>query len=251
MKFLLYPLLLLMLIGVSSAGAETPGQVRDAAQKAVEIRLQIQEAADDWAARESAMLDEIESLEREIIKTEKQTARQSSYIDTMKNKIDDLRKNKERALKLQEHLEPILEENYEKLDKVVKRDLPFFKQERKTHLNQVGKTMSDSDAGLDEKTRVFLKALLKEVQYGRETGVEEVELTIDSRRLRVRQIHIGRLGLFALSPDGRRAWKYDSDTGVFNSVNDYAVHLEKLAEAAGRAHTIELIPVPLGRMQED
>lgn len=248
---LLAALLVLVLAGLDRAGAAPKAppveKVRAQAEEAVAVRARTQKLVDAAAARDEVLLTKIEGLEQRLKELKAQRAKTRQYIMDQRAKIAGIKKRIAEVDRMSFGLEPLLDQTRERLVRVVSDDLPFLPQEREARLDELSRALDDYDLALPEKARRLLAALAVEANYGHTVGVSEDEIDISGRISRVRLVRLGRLAVFALSADGKRAWRMDPQGRAFMPLEGWARALGVMAGIAQRKRVISLVEVPLGR----
>jgi hypothetical protein len=101
---------------------------------------------------------------------------------------------------------PLMLRMVEALDQFIALDLPFLVTERKERLASLRKLMADPSATHTDKFKRILEAWQIETEYGRSLGNERAE--VEGRTVEV--LRVGRVGLFYLSADGKKAGTWDA-----------------------------------------
>lgn len=240
--------LLAALLSPAWAGPKAE-EVRGAAEEAVRVRSQTQKLVDEWAAEKAELSDELEALEQDLETLAWQRDKVETYLADQKAKVAELQRRLAELDRIRTELEPLLDQWSERLARFVAQDLPFLKEERAARLEALRQRLDDFDASLAEKARRLLEAVRIETEYGQTVESREAELKIQERLTQVRLLRVGRLGLFALSLDGRRAWRWEPASKTFKPVDDYAREIEAAAEMAAQRRVVELVQLPLASVR--
>ncbi|KMY67789.1 hypothetical protein AAU61_07890 [Desulfocarbo indianensis] len=238
----------LALAGAAGAVDTSPSaeKVRGQAEQAVEVRVQTQKKVETLAAQEAELAQAVETQSRELALVTRQREKTEAFLKDQRQKLAEMQRQQKEMARIRAELEPFLDQTFAQLSGFVAADLPFLVSEREERLTTLGNLLNNFDASLPDKTRRLLAALEIEARYGATAQAEERELEISGRKLRVRVLRLGRLGLFAISPDGRQAWRYDRQAKAFSPVDDYSRALNQAADIAQRHRVATLIEVPLG-----
>ncbi len=233
---------------LAAARPPDPEQVQAQARAAVELRRRVQQEVDRFAGVESRLLDQVESLQRELKDTERRLAKTRAYLRDQQGKVAELRRRLAEIERIRAGLEPFLDDTRERLAAFVDHDLEFLSQQRQERLRSVAAVLDDYQAGLAAKARAVLDALGAEAGYGSKVAVREVERTIAGGVRRVSLLRLGRLALFALGLEGERAWRWDPGKQDFVPLPGGGADLQKAAEMAQRRRVAALVEIPLGRL---
>ncbi len=232
----------------STPSAET---VHRQAEKAVKVRAHTQKKVEDLSSQEADLALAVESRTREIGLLTRQRQKAEAYLADQRQKLAEMQRRQKELARIKAELEPFLDQTFRELSNFVQTDLPFLAKERSERLASLGSLLNDYDAALPKKTRRLLEAMEIEARYGATAHADEREVEIAGRRLQVRTLRLGRLGLFAISPDGTQAWRYNTQAKAFEPVDDYSRELTQAADIAQRHRVATLMEVPLGVLQRE
>lgn len=221
--------------------------VRQEAETAVAVRAQTQKMTEEFTTKRSELLDNIDAVSTELQSVTAQRKKTEAYLAGQKAKVAEINSRLAEIARLKIELEPLLDNSLGRLTEFVAADLPFLAGERRARLTSLGEALNDYDQGLGPKTRRMLEALILETRYGHGVEVTEGEIHADGGSLRVRLIRLGRLAVFALASDGRRAWRLDPATGKYAALDGGDRDLATLADIAERKRVVSLVEVPLGK----
>lgn len=245
------PLLAVGLLGLSiapvvwSQNDPDPEAVRRDAVSAVETRRAAQEKLDAWAAEKAELFAEMDRMEMEIRRLEWERRQTEAFIQDLSQKAADLSAREAEAAALRDRIGPLLDETRKRLSALIESDLPFARDERSARLERVRRSLTNADADAVERARTLLDAVSAEVEAGYTAEVDTADIPIGGEPVRVRRLHVGRLGLFALSPDNRSAWQWDPDVGKWRSIPRHAPALSDAVRIAEGHRLAELISLPV------
>ncbi len=248
---ILFPVLMaLSIAGSASAAGQPPSaeSVRQQADKAVRVRIDTQKKVEALSAQEADLAQAVETRSREVTLLTRQLEKTEAYLKDQRQKLAEMQRRQKELARIKAELEPFLDQTFGQLAGFVGTDLPFLAGERSERLASLQSLLNNFDASLPQKTRRLLETLEIEARYGASAQADEGEIEIGGRRMRVRTLRIGRLGLFAISPDGTQAWRYDSKAGNYESVDSYSSELSQAADIAQRHRVATLVEVPLGTL---
>lgn len=100
---------------------------------------------------------------------------------------------------------PLARQMVADLDRFVAADLPFQVELRRRRVEDLKQLLDDPARNTADKFRRVLDVYRSEVDFGYSLGAEEAQLTIDGQPTPVAIVRIGRVGLYYLSADRKRA----------------------------------------------
>lgn len=230
-----------------SQAAPPAAQVKRQAETAVQVRRATQQAVDQFSRQESKLVEEASALKRRLAELTRRLQKARVYLADQQAKVAEYQERLAEVNRIRAELEPLLDQTLERLRQAVAQDLAFEVQPRRERLEALQAKLNDFEAGLAVKTRQCLAALAAEARYGLSVAVNPAEVKIDGRLRRVQVFRLGRLALFALSPDGSRAWQWDRAAGRFVPLEDSLRELRTAAEIAQRQRVVGLVELPVGR----
>ena len=208
----------------------------------------LKKQVDKFAAKEADLLDKAEQLEQELKSVIKQRQKTEAYLAGQKAKVAELQRRLDEMELIRAKLEPYLDQTLTRLIGFIAQDLPFLKTERSERIASLEDTLNDYDASLADKTRRILEALAIEARYGNTVDANEAEIDIQGKVRRVRVFRLGRLGLFALSFDGHKAWRFNPQNKAYEPVEGYNRGLTQACDIADRRRVVSLVEVPIGNL---
>jgi hypothetical protein len=220
--------------------------VHKQAEKAVTVRSQTQKKVEALASQEADLALAVEARTREVSLLTRQRKKTEAFLADQRQKLAEMQRRQKELARIKAELEPFLDQTFSQLSSFVRADLPFLAKERDARLSNLGSLLNDYDASLPQKTRRLLEALEIEARYGATAQSHEREKDIAGRRLQVRTLRLGRLALFAMSPDGTQAWRHDLQTNAFDPVDGYSRDLNQAADIAQRHRVATLVEIPVG-----
>ncbi|MCB2192186.1 MAG: DUF3450 domain-containing protein [Deltaproteobacteria bacterium] len=249
----IWPAVILLALSLTGLGAASSAQSGPKAQEvnrqskqAVQLRVATQKELDTWAEQRAPLADAIEAAGKELKLITAQRVKAQAYLAGQKAKVAELKRRLDEMVRIRQELEPFLDQQAARLAATVEADPPFLASERAKRLASLKNTLNDYDASLAKKANRLLSALEVEARYGITVSVEETELEIQGARRRVRLLRLGRLTLFALDPAGRRAWRWDGQSGQWQTQETLHRELEMAAEIAQRRRVVSLVELPVG-----
>jgi hypothetical protein len=253
LAYIIFTLLLALGIAAAASAAGTPPSaesVRQKADKAVKVRIDTQKKVETLSAKEADLAQAVETRSREVALITRQLEKTQAYLKDQRQKLAEMQRRQRELARIKAELEPFLDQTYKQLAGFVDTDLPFLAGERAERLASLQNLLNNYDASPPQKTRRLFEALEIEARYGATAQAGEREVEIKGRRMRARTLRIGRLGLFALSPDGTQAWRYDRKTRAYEPVGGFSRELNQAADIAQRHRVATLVEVPLGTLKQ-
>lgn len=104
---------------------------------------------------------------------------------------------------------PLMKEMIDTLADFVSLDLPFKADERVERIEALRESLSDPEQPVASKYRKVLEAWQKEIDYGETIGAWRQELLLGVESRTVDFLHVGRLGLFYQTLDGKESGQWN------------------------------------------
>ena len=231
----------------SRAAKDSPLVVKQTSEQTVATDVKTQKAVDEWASEEKQLLDKIDQCERALKRIAWERKKTSEYLETLENKMADLREKAEEMKRINAELLPILDRGLERLTASVKDDPPFDKAGRLDRIADTAHTLNDYDAGLLVKTRTLFDAVAREVDVGYSVDIKETEIDVEGRSTRVKLLRVGRVGLYALSMDGEKAYVWDIQQKRYLPMDQGIRDIDEAIQIVERIRIVELTRLPMGR----
>lgn len=241
--------MLLAIVGLipCTVAAETATQVKRTAERAVAVDAATQQAVEAWQAEKQRLLADIDQARERLQNTEWQRRKAADYSATLRRKIADLKLRAAEMEKINVELLPLLDKTLERLQTFVAADRPWQQAERRRKLAQARRLLNDYDMGLLPKTHAVLEAVAREADLGHTVAVHEAEIAIDGQPRQVRLLQVGRLGLFALTMDGRQAYAWNGEQQGFKALDEGRRAIGEAMQMAEGTRILALSRLPLGR----
>lgn len=233
--------------GRADGSEESPRAVKQTSERTVTTDVETQKAVDAWAGEEKALLEKIDRLEQELRRVDWEQKKTSEYLEGLENKMTELQQKAEEMKRIRAELLPILDQGLERLNSFVEEDMPFDRDRRLKRLDDAALVLNDYDAGLLVKSQAFLDALARETDFGYSVDIQETDLEMEGRSIQVKLLRVGRIGLFALGLDGKKAYVWDVDKQAYLPLDRGIRDLEGAFQIVERLRIIELTRLPMGR----
>ena len=224
-------------------------RITEVAVAALETEQATQERLDDWAAERTDLQARWDAAQAQVRYLEERTALQRQRVSALESAGDELARRLEEAQRLETSLEDTLLVILGRLEAAVAHDLPFLADERSRRLERVRRDLGDPGATAADKLRRVLKAVLIEARYGGVFEIYQDRITVAGEELTSDLIHVGRLGLFWLTPDAARGGAWDPAASAFVEMDGRELDaVRRAAEMATRRRPAGVQPLPLGRI---
>lgn len=231
----------------NNAMAYTASEVKELAEKTVQVSVNAQLGHEEWLGEESELLETIDNLEEKIEFVRWQRQNIAIYQAGIEEKIVAL-KAKAVAMEIVNlELLPILEMNLKQLKETVDADIPVNISNRRKSLVHVQSILHDYDSGLLNKTRAVLGAVAAEVDLGHQIEVFEDEIVIADQFRRVKVLQVGRVGLYAMTLDHERAFQWDNNSSQWQVVKDGIVDIREGIEIAEGVRLMGFSRLPMNQ----
>lgn len=243
---------LLLLAAALSLGAAAQS---DTVGKALDLTQQAQRASADSQGR----VNQLDDQARTLLERYRAASWQAQQLNVYAEQLNGLLSQQQSELaalqaqsadldKAGQDLMPLMLRMTDSLEQFVDLDLPFLKQERQQRVAALKQNLGDAQLSVGEKFRRILEAYQIEIDYGRSLGVESAQLG----EQQVELLRLGRVALYALSPDGSQARIWDATSGQWQelprSARGAIREAIKMARELSPANVLEL-PVPVAAVQ--
>ncbi len=132
------------------------------------------------------------------------------------------------------------------LDQFVALDLPFLQGERRDRIDSLKKLMADPATPLAEKYRRILEAYRIEADYGRTFGAERMQLALSGAQKVVDILHVGRVALLYVTPDGADTGYWDVEAKQWHSLSgSYRAAIREGLRIARETAAPEILALPV------
>lgn len=209
-----------------------------------------QKKIERWESDKAVILSDIRDMKVRSLWLDFQQEKHRNYLNKQQAVIDELKQKKIEARKIRMELEPFLEQLVYKLEAQVNDDLPFLMKERRERIAFLKESLADYHLDLSEKLRRVLEALRIEAEYGRTVERTEQMLKLNGAPSKVIVLRIGRIGLFFRSQEGKYIGRWNKQKGSWEMLPaSYASVLADASEMASGKRAVELLNLPLGKIQ--
>jgi len=241
----------LLVLMASPAWAESEAErIKKKVTSTIEIRQDTQKREDEWVSEKTGLEAQYQSLMDRNKYLQKHEIRTKETRNSQKAHILELERKLVESARLKEELSSNLDNVVEKLGEWIEHDLPFLPKERSDRLSSLKRMMADPGIQSGERFRRIMEGLQVETEYGGTVEVYQESIDLDGRPVLVDIFRLGRLSLFYQTPDGKQVGHYDRVEGKWKPLpNRYRRNINQAVEMAGRRRSIELIRLPVGRIE--
>lgn len=230
----------------------TAGQAKKAVTDAVTIRQQAQEKRDQWEDEKTKLVAEYEQLLQVHAALETENRRLTSERDAQAALNRDLLEQQRQAMEVQQKLLPFLADVYDRLDALVSADPPFLSQERTDRLDRLRILLDDPAVTTASKYRKVMESLFIEAEYGNTIEVYQDKIQLNGDDVLGNIFRLGRVSLFFLTLDQSAAAYFNvADRSWQPLAPEHLAAVRSAVEIAGKRKSVELLPLPLGRLAKE
>ena len=187
-----------------------PVLIKKPVNESITIRKKTQKAEDKWAEERSRLKAKYEKRESKndlLIGKNRELKR---AVAARRASVDALEREIAQIARISEEFLPFLEQTYDRLEGLVKEDVPFLSDERRKRLETLRRTLDDHRVSIGEKFRKVMEALSVEAEYGNTVEVYQEEIIINDKKIQVNVFRLGRISLFFQSLDAKTIGYFDA-----------------------------------------
>ena len=240
--------LLLAMHGQLDARTEAD-QIQKRVAKTIEIRQATQKKEDKWASQKADLKAEYQSLKPRLEQLKKQKEKTEKILKLQKGRVEELKRKLTESVRVRNELYSHLDGCVMRLETWIVRDLPFLPEERKKRLASIKVMMADPNIESAEKFRRVMEALQVETEYGGTVEVYQDTIKVNGQSTLVNIFKLGRLTLFYQTTDRNDVGYYNRATGKWEALpGKYRHDIDMAVEMASKQRPIDLIKLPIGRI---
>ncbi|SFX17815.1 DUF3450 domain-containing protein [Marinospirillum alkaliphilum] len=185
-------------------------------QQAVTIQRQVEQLD----ARRQADFQQWRQVRRETLLLDAHNERQQAWNQRLREQIESLEQQLDSLDTTREALEPLLQDMAQRLEDFIRHDLPFRQDQRLHRVRELKSLLGRVDVSHAEKLRHLLNAYRSEVEQGRmlASSREFIRLSPEAETERLILLRVGRIGLYYLSEDERRAGYWSAEAGRWQNL---------------------------------
>jgi hypothetical protein len=240
----------MLLVGTPLYAQTGSEDLKKTVDETVEIQKETQQQKDRWEKDKATLVARYRAAQANVEFLLERKAVEQKRLTAMEESIAEMNRRLEESDRLSDSIQDTLNAIYGRLEEWVHRDLPFAKIERQARLDFLRKDLVQPDISDADKLRRLLDVLQLEMNYGATVEVTQQQIDIEGEELFVDLLRIGRVSVFWRTPDGERCGEYDRAVGAWVEFPDKRSHaIGEAMEMASRIRPVELISLPLGRIQ--
>jgi hypothetical protein len=241
---------LLCLFPMGACSADEVMEIHRLAVKEVDLHRSVQQAEEQWANQKDKLAAQYEGLLEKKAQLEKQHEAMAAALALGRARVAEAERRTVETDRVRSQMQTTLAAVVAQLAAFIQNDLPFLSAERSRRLAELAALLSGPDESLAEKCRRTLEALQVEVEYGRSFQVAAETITLNDRPLAVDVVRAGRLALFFRTPDGQTVGWFDRAERKWQPLPaEYVRSINQAAEMAQHRRPMDLIKLPLGRIE--
>lgn len=239
-------------VGLTAAAvcAQDAARLSDTVKKTVETHQQTQKKQEEWANEQAELTARLRAARAQVDFFEKKKSLEEKEVGALDNGIAELERRMVESVRLNESLLDTLDAVVARLSNFVDNDLPFLMEERQARIAGVKEALARPDYTGAEKLRRVLEALQVEANYGNVAEVYQENIVVNDEEIFAEMVRVGRISVYWLTPDGERVGEYSPAQDKWVELDHKYVHpINVTREMALRLRSIEVISLPLGRIQ--
>ena len=239
-----------LLLVANASASSNPEQNLQIVDQALTIRQETQKKEDAWDSEKKRLMVRYQALqatEKVLLFEQKQNR---TRLDNIRQRVEQAERKTIESARLRKELTFYLSTVVEKVDNLTTAGLPFLTSERSQRLLQIKETLVDPEITAAEKYRRVMEALQVETEYRHTVEVYPQEIEIVGEKKMVEVLRLGSLALFWRSPDGGSVGEYDPLQQQWRLLDKrYQGAINKAMEIASKQRTIEMVSLPIGRIE--
>lgn len=215
------------------------------AQESTEEGAQTQGQIDDIADRTASLESEYLALTQQVQDQEIFLEQQQVFLASQENELAELQSQLERVGGIERDLTPMMLEMYVRLEEFIESDLPFQMDTRRARLDNIERTLGDSEVSPAEKYRLILNAFEIESSYGRSLRTYESEIEVDGVEYNAEVLQLGRVALIRRFGDDQMQIMTAAQPEWRDLDGSHASNVQRAIRIAGEVTTPEVFLAPL------
>ena len=242
--------LLLLALTAALVPAALGNDLEETVDGTLAVEQQTQEQREAWAEEKAELLARYRNAKVNVEYLDERLTVEGEKAAALQDRIDEFERRLDESSRLQGSLQDTLDVVMERLEGWVEGDLPFLVEERQARLSELRKELARPDVHGAEKLRRLLEALQVEVTYGGTVEVHQEKIRVAGEEIHADILRLGRVSAFWKTPDNARFGEYDRASAAWVELpSKYKRTLVTTYEMASRIRPVELVALPLGRIQ--
>ena len=241
---------LLLAVLISSAhGDEIKTRVEEPVDEAIVIMRKTQQDKEQWRLLQERLTAEFSSLQRQVDQLIEVQDKLEEEISQTRKRIARKNRQLNDINRIEQEMEPFLEDLAARLTALPEQQLPFLQQERKTRIARLDAILGDPDISPSEKYRKSMEVLQIEAEFGLTIESTQETIEIEGQEILVNVFRLGRVGLYYVTLDERQCGVFDPAQNTWRTLPDrYVEPLQTAVAIAEKRRPVEFINMPLGRL---
>jgi hypothetical protein len=249
-KFTTLVMVLVLALAAAGARPQSAGELSETVDETIGIAEGTQELRDDWATEKAALENRYRVASANVAWLQERIAVEEQRAAGLDDRVAELNRRLDESGRLNAVIQDSLVAVLHRLERVVAADLPFLPLERGRRLADLRQELAKPEVASAEKLRRLLEAMLVEAQYGESVEVTQEKIAIQGTETFVDMLRIGRLAMFWRTPDGEQIGTWDPVSADYVTLpGSYSRTLQKAMEMATRMRPVQLISLPVGRIE--
>lgn len=216
----------------------------------VAIHADTQQRQDRWAQERAELSTRHRNLDASLAFLKTKRAAAAERLAALEARSAELERSISESARLQAGLQDTLLVVFGRLESAVTADLPFLAQERAARLAALKSELVRPEVPGAEKLRRLLEALAIEAEYGGSIEVYQEPISVNGEQIHADLLRIGRVSVFWRTSDGKRVGEFDPVSRQWVELpGKYNRNIATAMEMAARLRPIQIIELPLGRIQ--
>lgn len=221
-------------------------QAQSLAAGTIAVEQKAQKKISAWQQEKHGVIAQINNKQVELEWLTHQKNKYSRYINTLKNNISEMERQKQELENIANAVNPLLEHTVKRLESFIEQDQPFLSAEREERIQNIKKALADPHVEQAEQLRRVLETLEVETGYGSDIEIDNEDVVLEGQALRAETVRAGRLGYYCISPDKKLIGIWSPNHKEFVAVSDADKQaVLSLQTIARRKQIVEVTPLPL------
>lgn len=235
-----------------SAAAQELDSAMENSERAVADTKHAQKTIDKLDQQTQKLLNEYRASLKQLGQLHRYNDSQRRQIKAQQKELASLDQNINSISSLQRSVQPLMDDMYQGLRKLVKADMPFLPQERHSRLKRLKGTLNDPDKTPAQRYRLLINAYQVEAEYGRTIGTYRGDVTADGNHYQnVQFLRIGRLMLIFKTDDDKVLKIYDTDDHRWKNLDrSYLSNVRTAIRLANKQIPPQLLMLPVPAPQK-
>lgn len=231
---------------------DLPARVKRPVDESITIRQSTQKAEDKWAEERLKLKAEYEVLEGERDRLTAANNALKREVGARMASVEALEEEMAQIGRISNELIPFLEETHNRLAALVKEDVPFLSEERRSRLETLRRTLDDPMVSAGERFRKTMEALSVEPECGNTVEVYTEEIGLNGKKIQVHVFRLGRISLFFQSLDGKTSGYFDPAVFEWKTLPPrYNRQIHAAMEMGAKQRPVDLLVLPIGRLVKE